>query len=206
MTLFPMFLKLEGRSCLVVGAGAIAETKIRSLLVADARVRVVAPAANVAVSEWARARLITREAREFTPADLANTFLVIAATSSRDLNQTVFHEAQSRNILCNAVDDPDHCDFYYPAVVRRGELQIAISTAGRSPALAQRLRHELEAQFGPEYALWLEGLGSAREELFKREMDPEERRRLLHDLASRQSFVAAHTTGIRSIREKSDER
>ena len=190
-SLFPMFVKLEGRPCLVVGAGRIAESKIPSLLEAGAKVLVVAPEANPTITEWASSGRITWEQRSFQSADLNGKFLVIAATSLRDLNAAVFHEARQRNILCNAVDDPDHCDFYYPAVVRRGALQLSISTAGLSPALAQRIRCELEEQFGPEYAAWLQQLGQVREELFAREIDPEQRRQLLHRLASRESFAAA---------------
>jgi len=190
-SLFPMFVKLAGRNCLVVGAGRIAESKIPGLLEAGAVVRVVAPQASRAISEWAGSGKITWEQASFKPADLDGVFLAIAATSSSDLNGIVFREARRRGILCNAVDDPEHCDFYYPAVVRRGALQLAISTAGLSPALAQRLRRELEEQFGPEYAGWLEQLGTAREQLFSRDLDPEVRRRLLHDLASQEAFAAA---------------
>src|SRR5205807_8965109 len=109
--------------------------------------------------------------------------------SSSAVNGTVFREAQQRNILCNAVDDPKHCDFYYGAVVRRGQLQVAISTEGQSPALAQRIRRELEVQFGPEYAGWVEELGQIRERLFASGIDPESRRQLLHELASRDAFA-----------------
>jgi siroheme synthase-like protein len=189
MSLFPLFLKLEGRRCLVVGAGNVAQSKIRSLLDSGANVRVIAPRANAAVEKWARTGLITWEARSFEAADLDGTVLVIAATSSSVVNGTIFREAQQRNILCNAVDDPKHCVFYYGAVVRRGQLQVAISTEGQSPALAQRIRRELEAQFGPEYAGWVEELGQNREKLFASGIDPESRRQLLHELASRDAFA-----------------
>jgi len=179
-----MFLKLEGRRCLVVGAGTVAAGKISNLLLSGAEVRVVAPSANGAVREWVRTGAIGWENREFSPADLDRAFLVIVATSSKEVNQAVFREAQSRRVLCNVVDDPEHCDFYYPAVVRRGQLQIAISTAGESPALAQKLRRELEIQFGPEYETWVEQLGRVRRELFAQDIDAEERRRKLHKLAS----------------------
>jgi len=188
--LFPIFLKLEDRPCLVVGAGTVAEGKISSLLLAGAAVCAVAPQANAAVLEWARTGVIRWEAREFSPLDLDNVFLVIAATSSNEVNESVFREAQRRDVLCNVVDHPQHCDFYYPAVVRRGQLQIAISTAGESPALAQRLRRELEIQFGPEYESWVEQLGKARSELFARDINPEERRRRLHELASQPPLAA----------------
>ncbi len=98
--------------------------------------------------------------------------------------------ARVLNVLCNVVDDPEHCDFYYPAVVRRGQLQIAISTAGESPALAQKLRRELESQYGPEYEGWVEQLGKRRRELFARDINPEERHRQLHELASQRPVAA----------------
>jgi len=191
MTLFPMFMKLEGRSCLVVGAGTVGEPKVDSLVTAGASVRVVALHATAAVAEWAQAGAITWEARAFNSADLDGAFLVIAATNSSDVNAAIFHQARQRNILCNVVDDPEHCDFYYPAVVRRGDLQLAISTNGQSPALAQRIRRELEMQFGPEYGAWLEELGRARQQLYASKIDPEQRRRLLHELASHEAFKKA---------------
>ena len=141
-----------------------------------------------------------------TSADLDGTFLVIAATNSRELNAAIFHEARQRNILCNVVDDPEYCDFYYPAVVRRGDLQIAISTNGQSPALAQRIRRELEIQFGPEYGEWLKELGQIRQQLFASKIDPEQRRRLLHELASREAFEESTGSGIAIAEESSLEK
>src|SRR5207245_6015180 len=125
-------------------------------------------------------------ARKFDPTDLDGMLLVIAATSLPELNASVFKEARERKVLCNAVDDPANCDFYYPAVVRRGDLQIAISTNGRSPALAQRLRRELEEQFGPEYEEWVAELGKAREKLTANKLPVGPRRELLHALASQE--------------------
>jgi precorrin-2 dehydrogenase/sirohydrochlorin ferrochelatase len=188
--LFPMFLKLSVRPCLVVGAGAVAESKIASLLEAGGRVRVVAPEATPQVRSWARSTEIEWHQRTFQPDDLEGMFLVIAATSSSDLHERIFKEATRRGVLCNIVDVPALCDFYYPSVVQRGALQIAISTAGLSPALAQRLRKELEDQFGPEYEEWVAQLGEAREKLFSARLDPEERKRRLHEAASKEAFKA----------------
>ena len=190
MSLFPMFLKLEGRNCLVIGAGTIGEPKIRSLLVAGAHVRVIAPEARESVQGWSRVGVITWEQRTFQPEDLEDVFLVIAATSLREVNEEVFQEAQRREILCNAVDDPERCDFFYGALVRRGRLQVAISTAGQSPALAQRLRREIQAHIRPEYAGWLERLGTIRRKLMTGRLTPERRKRLLHKLASERAFQA----------------
>ncbi len=194
-----MFLKLEGRTCLVVGAGNVGEPKIRSLLDAGAKVRVIAPSATDAVVEWARAGLIAWEQRTFEEPDLNGIFLTIAATASTSVNDLVFREARRRGVLCNAVDDPERCDFYYPAVVRRGQLQIAISTGGQSPALAQRLRRELETEFGEEYSEWVQELGTAREKLLNSDLDSDHRKQILHSLASRGAFDARRS-------ERADER
>jgi precorrin-2 dehydrogenase len=183
-----MVLKLAGRPCLVVGAGAVAESKISGLLDAAAKVRVVAPEATEQVKSWAATGQIEWLARPCEPSDLEGMFLVVAATDSHELHENLHAEARGRGVLCNVVDVPELCDFYYPAVAQRGALQIAVSTSGQSPALAQRLRKELEEQFGPEYEAWLQQLGEERAKLFAANMDPEERKRLLHDLASADSF------------------
>jgi len=183
-----MFLKLSARPCLVVGAGTIGESKITSLLEAGAKISVVALEATSQVQNWARSKEITWNQRPFQPDDLEGKFLVVAATSSTELHERIFEEATKRGVLCNTVDVPLLCDFYYPAVVQRGALQIAISTSGQSPALAQRLRKQLEEQFGPEYEDWLAHLGQAREKLHSATLDSEERKRLLHEDASEEAF------------------
>ena len=161
MSLFPIFLKLDGRRCLVVGAGRIGEEKIKGLLRAGAEVHIVSPRATPRVRAWARDQQVTWKKRAFLTADLRAVFLVVAATSSPELHARIHREAKRRAILCNAVDDPENCDFYYGAIVRRGPLQIAISTSGHSPALAQRIRKQLAKQFGTEYKDWLKQLGVA---------------------------------------------
>jgi uroporphyrin-III C-methyltransferase / precorrin-2 dehydrogenase / sirohydrochlorin ferrochelatase len=182
MSLFPIFVKLEGRPVLLVGAGSVGEGKVGGLLAAGAVVTVVAPEATPAIRALADGRKISWRQREFHPDDLQGMVLVVAAVP-RDIAGSIYQEASSRGVLVNSVDDPEHCDFYYPAVVTRGDFQIAISTAGHSPALAQRIRIELEQQFGPEYAHWVRQLGDARRELFATDMDPELRKQKLHALA-----------------------
>jgi precorrin-2 dehydrogenase len=192
--LFPIFIKLRSRCCLVVGAGTVAEPKITSLLEAGATVKVVAPQATEQIKSWARESRIQWEQRVFKESDVEGCFLVVSATNSVQVNETVYREAEAQGVLCNAVDDPDRCDFYYPAVVRRGPFQIAISTAGYSPALAQRLRRELEDQFGPEYSGWVEQLGRERTRLRDdRSISAEQCRQLLHlqaSAAAYQEFIA----------------
>jgi len=188
-SLFPMFLKLEGRNCLVLGAGGVGEQKIRSLLDCGAQLRVIAPAASVAVREWAQSGLLTWFPREYQSSDLDGAYLVVAATSDVEVNHAIYRDAYARGILCNVVDDPPYCDFYYGALVRRGQLQIAISTNGLSPALAQRIRKQLEAEFPSIYGHWLEELGSRREAMFRAGGDPEARKVVLHELATPAAFL-----------------
>lgn len=189
--LFPMFLKLEGKQCLVVGAGKVGEPKIGGLLETGAHIRVVALAASPLVREWASAGKLELELRAFRAEDLDGAFLSVVATNSRTLNERVHHEAQRRGVLCNAVDVPDLCDFFYPAVVHRGDLQIAVSTAGQSPSLAQKIRQQLEKQFGPGYAAWVAELGETRKLILASDLDKERKLDLLHSLASREAVEAA---------------
>jgi precorrin-2 dehydrogenase len=190
-SLFPAFLKLEGRSVLVVGAGKVGEPKIAALLATGARICVVALAASPTTQEWAQAGLVVLHQRAFLPADLDGVFLVVVATGSLELNQMVFQEARSRGVLCNVVDVPEQCDFFYPAVVRRGDLQIAISTSGQSPFLAQRIRQQLERQFGPHYAPWVKELGETRRRVLASSLPAERKRELLQSLASPEAFESA---------------
>ncbi len=189
--LFPVFLKLAGRRCLVVGAGAVGEQKIAGLLDTGALIRVVACEASERVRAWAQQGTVELIIRGFAPEDLDDVFLVIAATRARSLDESIFLESQKRGVLCNVVDVPDLSDFFYPAVVRRGYLQIAISTAGQSPSLAQKLRRQLETQFGPAYAPWVAELGETRKLILASDLDPETKSELLHSLASRQAFELA---------------
>jgi precorrin-2 dehydrogenase/sirohydrochlorin ferrochelatase len=186
MSLFPMFLKLTARPCVVVGAGTIAEGKIASLLEAEAQVTVVALEALPRVRMWAEGGDIVWVQREYSSGDLAGAFLAVAATATAEVNRAVFAEATERGVLVNAVDDPPFCDFYFPSIVRRGELQIAISTAGESPALAQRLRKEINAALPLDAGEWLMELGRLRREVTAVEPIGEPRKSLLHELAQRE--------------------
>lgn len=190
-SLFPMFLKLAGKQCLVVGAGKVGEPKIAGLIDTGARIHVVAIEATSQVRDWATAGKIDLELRAFSTNDLNDKFLAIVATDSNNLNQLVYREAKQRGVLCNVVDVPEYCDFFYPAVVRRGDLQIAISTNGQSPSLAQKLRQQLEVQFGPGYAAWVAQLGETRRLILASDLDKETKSDLLHSLASREAFEAA---------------
>ena len=197
MSLFPIFVKLEGRRVLLVGAGQVGESKIAGLVSAGALVTVVAPDATPAIQKLAAEDKVLWHRREFAPDDLNGMALAVAAVP-RDIAREIYREARTREVLLNSVDDPEHCDFYYPAVVNRGDLQIAISTAGHSPSLAQRIRLQLEEQFGPEYARWVEELGAARRDLFTVDMDPELRKEQLHDMVRLRPEGGQAAPGVRT--------
>jgi precorrin-2 dehydrogenase/sirohydrochlorin ferrochelatase len=188
VSLFPIFLKLKAKTCVVIGAGKIAAAKAAGLLSGGARVVVIGPRAGAWIQAQARAGKVLWHRRRFVAADVEHAFLVVAATNSNATNEAVFRACLKRGVLCNVADDPQRCDFFYPAIVRRGPLQIAISTGGHSPALAHRLRMELEQQFGPEYGAWVEKVGQMRRKLLRRDLAPAERRKVLHQIASHESF------------------
>lgn len=207
VTFFPMMVKLEGRKCVVVGAGAVAEEKIAGLLPYLPWVTVLSPRATKKIQKLARAGILTWKQRRFAAKDIAGAFLAIAATDSPAVNAAVFRACTMRGVLCNSVDDPPNCDVFYPAIVRRGSLQIAISTNGRSPALASRLRRELEQQFGPEWADWVEHIGNMRNQILSQRMPSRKRRERLLDVASVPAFRGfmrdrKKKTGHKRLRKK----
>ena len=186
MSLQPIFLKLEGRPGLLVGAGNVALEKISSILKTGLRLRVVAPQAHPQIRQLALEGKLTLVERPFALTDLDGNFIVITATDAPAVNQAVYAGALERNILCNSVDDIPNCDFFFGSVVSRGDLQIAISTAGESPAFAQRLRREIDEQLPHDLGPWLANLGQLRREVLATHPRSEERKLLLHELAHRQ--------------------
>jgi precorrin-2 dehydrogenase / sirohydrochlorin ferrochelatase len=205
MTLLPMFLRVERRPCLVVGGGTVAMAKIESLRGAGAAITVVAPEAHPDVDALAERGAVTLHRREFVPGDLDSVFLVIAATNATKVNRRVFEEARRRNVLCNAVDDPPNCDFYFGSVVARGDLQIAISTAGESPALALQLRQDIDQQLPGDLGPWLRELGELRREVRAGTPAGEDRNLLLHELAQRQVCGLAECPARRYAGERIEE-
>jgi uroporphyrin-III C-methyltransferase/precorrin-2 dehydrogenase/sirohydrochlorin ferrochelatase len=190
LSLLPVFLKLDQRPCLVVGAGEVATGKIESLVASEAQVTVVAPWAKAEVMRLAERGAIQWHQREFVDIDVHGQFLVIAGTDKTPINQHVYRLCREAGIVCNAVDDIPHCDFYYGSVVQRGDLQIAISTAGDSPSLAQRLRHEIDSQLPTDLGPWLRTIGSLRREVLEAYPSNEHRKLLLQQLARRETCEA----------------
>ena len=185
MSMLPIFVKLAGRNCLLVGAGAVAVDKVGSLLSAGAKLRVIAPEARAEIQQLALQGHLEWVERGFELSDLDGTFLVIAATNVPEVNAAVYRGCVERNIPCNSVDDIPNCDFFFGSVVSRGNLQIAISTTGESPAVAQRLRREIDAQLPRDLGPWLDNLGALRREVLDLHPRSETRRLLLHQLAER---------------------
>lgn len=182
MSCLPVSLRLEDRPVTVVGGGQVATSRVRALLECGARVRVISPSPSAGIRELAQAGTIVLEARPYQSGDLEGSDLVMSATDDSAVNHAVWEEASQKGIWVNVADDPAHCDFIMPSILRRGDLSIAVSTSGRSPALAVRLRQRLGRLIGPEYARLVEMLDEARETVRERVPDPAVRKRLLYRL------------------------
>ncbi|MDL1956038.1 MAG: bifunctional precorrin-2 dehydrogenase/sirohydrochlorin ferrochelatase [Candidatus Desulfofervidus auxilii] len=175
MRYYPILLDLKGKNCLVVGGGQVAWRKIKRLLDCGAKVKVVAREVLPELKEAIDKKNVIYLGKEYKSEFLKDTFLVIGATDDEELNQKLSIEANNINILCNIVDQPEKCNFIVPSVVVRGDLIIAISTSGKSPALAKRLRLRLEKEFGEEYAHFLNLLGKIRDIIKKKIPDQKQR-------------------------------
>jgi uroporphyrin-III C-methyltransferase len=201
MSLLPIFLKLDGRRCLLVGAGTIALDKIGSLLKTGLHLHVVAPDARPEIRQLAAEGKLEWIDRPFELSDLDGNLLVIAATDSAEVNAAVYRGAVEQGILCNSVDDIPNCDFFFGSVVSRGDLQIAISTAGESPAFAQLLRREIDKLLPEDLGPWLRNLGQLRREILKTLPRNEDRKLLLHQLAQRPVFPSNCHAAIPGLSE-----
>ena len=176
MSHYPVSLDLTDRRCVVIGGGAVAERKVLTLLDFGAAVTVGAPDLTRRLRDLSAKGLIEHVAGRYAPEILEGAFLVITATDDREVNREVSSEAQRRGILVNVADDPELCTFFMPAVVRRGDFIVSVSTSGKSPALAKRVREELESRFGPEYGELADLLGELREEVKAKYPNEEDRR------------------------------
>jgi len=184
MTLYPISLNIAGKPCLVAGGGRIALPKARHLAEAGARVTVVSPQFVPGFADL-NAVLVQRA---FEPGDLEGMLLAIAATDDREVNRRVGEACRARGLLCNVVDDPEACGFFLNSVVRRGDLQLAVSTGGAAPALAKRLRNDLEERFPADYGDYLAFLRQARERTRSRVACPALRARIADELASEAGY------------------
>jgi len=182
MRYFPVFLDLKGKRCIVVGGGAVAERKVKNLLKAGARVRVISPELTASLSRLRDEKRISHLSRSYRKKDLEGALLAIAATDDRTINERVFREATANRIPVNVVDDPAHSSFIVPSIVQKRDLLVAVSTSGRSPALARLLRQKLEREIGPEYPRFLKLLGRVRKKVLSLGLGQRENRRIFRRL------------------------
>jgi precorrin-2 dehydrogenase/sirohydrochlorin ferrochelatase len=198
MILYPVFLDLQGRKGVVVGGGKVAARKVQALQAAGAQVHVVGPRLDASLEGRTG---VTCHRQAYQASVLEGACIAIACTDDPDVNNSVYEDCRARGVWCNVVDDPRRCDFHVPAVVRRGRLQIAISTGGASPSLAGTIRRRLAERFGPEFEPWLEALWQARQQAMDRIDDPARRRAVLQNLGSDESFERFEQSGLDAWRD-----
>ena len=199
MGYLPIFVNLKGRRCVVIGGGEVAERKVAVLVDAGARVCVISPTLTSGLQELSSTGVIEHVARERRPGDITGCTLAYAATNDTQVHRVIAAEARDAGIPINVADEPDLCDFITPSVVRRGDLQIAISTAGASPALASRIRRDLEDLIGAEYETVTLILRAARSYLRETRRDARERARILHAIAFSDIAARVRETDWQSI-------
>jgi siroheme synthase-like protein len=171
MSCFPIFLKMNRRRCLVIGGGAVAERKIVGLLEVGATVTAISPDVTEKIARWSKDKRLNLIARRYQPGDLAGYELVFIATNDGEVNAVAYNEARERGVWVNAADDPAHCDFILPSVLRRGDLTVAVSSGGVSPALARTIREELEIYLSHEYEQLAKLASEARVELHRQSLN-----------------------------------
>jgi len=184
MSYYPIFLNLEGETALVFGGGSVAERKIVTLLEYNALIRIVSRRLTDNLKVLVESKKVQHVGEDFSEKYLNNVFLVIVATDDRRLNRKISEHARERGLLVNVVDQPSDCNFIVPSIVKRGDLSIAISTSGKSPALAKKIRKELESQFGREYETFLVLMGRLRKEILSMGLSQEENSRIFHEIVN----------------------
>jgi precorrin-2 dehydrogenase / sirohydrochlorin ferrochelatase len=185
MRYYPINLDIQNRHCLVIGGGKVATRKVATLLKCGARVTVVSPEATDRLQSMEMSGSIRLINRPYRTSDLGGMFLVIGATDNKELNRQIYQDAENSGRLCNIADQPDLCNFILPSIVNRGDLILGISTSGKSPAFAKKLRKDLEKIYGDEYVLFLQLMGALREKLLSRTHEPEAHKAVFEQLIER---------------------
>ncbi|MFQ6082865.1 MAG: bifunctional precorrin-2 dehydrogenase/sirohydrochlorin ferrochelatase [Candidatus Aminicenantia bacterium] len=201
-TLYPIFLKLDKKRCAVIGGGKTATRKVKTLLEAKAKVTVISPKLTKELKELVENGSIEVIKRRYKEGDLDKYFLIFGATDSKEINKIIVKEAKKKKILCNIIDDPSNCDFYVPSTYTQGDLKIAISTNGKSPALARKIREELSNFYGKEVALFLNLLGSLRKKIKVKFPDERKRRKILFKIVNSQSLSSLKDKNKKEIKKE----
>ena len=199
---YPLFADLTGRPCVVIGAGAVAQRKVTTLLAHNARLTVISPTASRQILNYARQGKVRYIARQFRPADLRDAWLVYAATDDKKINKQVYRTAQKQKVFANIVDQTPLCSFIAPAIFKKGPLTIAVSTGGFSPSLAKKLRQELGSRIGAEYGQMLGLLSSLRGIAKKKLPDYNDRKRYFDALVSGPVFALARAGRLPDARKR----
>ncbi|MFQ5354675.1 MAG: bifunctional precorrin-2 dehydrogenase/sirohydrochlorin ferrochelatase [Thermodesulfobacteriota bacterium] len=199
MGYYPLFLEIQDMPCIVVGGGAVALRKAQGLLKAGARVTVISPEVTENMEELVHNEKVALVRRPFEAGDLKGAGLVIAASSERAVNEEVSREARTGSVPVNVVDDPSGSAFIVPSTIRRGPLSVAISTAGKCPALSRRTRLELEKVIGPEYGPYLEIIGAIREKLLKSGVKGDKKDRIINELLDSEMLVCLRLRDVKGV-------
>ncbi|MCP4682259.1 MAG: bifunctional precorrin-2 dehydrogenase/sirohydrochlorin ferrochelatase [Desulfobacterales bacterium] len=182
MSYYPIFIELEGKNVLVVGGGLVAQRKVETFLKYGASIYIVSRELTDKLKVLVEAQNIRYIGEEFHEENLEGIFLVVAATDDKQLNHKISEGAHKRSMLINAVDQPDDCNFIVPSIVKKGDLSIAISTSGKSPALAKKIRKRLEAEYGSEYEIFLKIMGRLRNEILSKGLSQDKNSRIFHEI------------------------
>jgi len=199
---YPVYLDLRGRRCVVVGGGEVAERKVRRLLDSGAEVFVTGKDLTEGLKDMKREGKLRHIEADYGETHIEGAFLVIGATDSREVNEAVCRDAHKKGILVNIVDDPVRCDFLLPSLFERGDLQIAVSTGGKSPALARKLRQDMEGIFGPEYRILLDIMGELRKKILSRGYPASENRKLFESVVYSEVLQSIRNRDWRALKKR----
>jgi precorrin-2 dehydrogenase / sirohydrochlorin ferrochelatase len=199
MRYYPVFLDLQNIPCLVIGGGQVGERKVKTLQSCTAKVYLISRELTPYLGEEVRQGRIDLLAQDYRTEFLTGKFLVIGATDDQILNEKIGREARDLGILCNIVDKPQECNFILPSLISRGDLTIAVSTAGKSPALAKKIRQDLERVFPEIYGFYLELLGQIRNEILGRKMSQQENQKIFQNLINSPVLSWLETGNLESL-------
>jgi len=205
MKYYPISLDISNKRCAVVGGGEVAERKVRRLLDCGARVTVVGKKLSPNLRALREARKIEHVASDYKAEHMDDLFLVIGATDSSRVNRRVYRDAKQKGILVNVVDDPEHCDFILPSLLERGDLTIAVSTGGKSPALAKKLRMELEERYGSEYDILIRIMGILRKRVIRKGRISGENRKLFEAVVNSDVLELIRARDWEGVRKRIEE-